>query len=508
METSPPTIAGYRRYRLLEIIPGAAVWLTFVLAIGLSFVRPLWVIYFIIAYDLLWLMRICYMLFYMIVSFRRYRATCAVNWRARLDELPAWRDYVHLVFIPTHREPYEVLRTTFQALARNEFPLERFIVVLAGEERDGKNFLDIARQLEAEFGHCFMRLLVTVHPSNLPGEVAGKGANIAWAGHRAQEVIDQLGLPYGKVIVSSFDSDTCVHRQYFTYLSYVYGTHPRPTRASYQPLALFNNNVWDAPAITRIISYSTTFWLMTEQARPERLFTFSSHSMSFQALVDVGFWQNDIVTEDSRICLQCLMEYDGDYEVVPLFMPVSMDVVVGSSFWRTLKAQYVQQRRWAYGVENFPYMVWNFARNPRMPLVKKIRYIFNQFEGVYSWATAPILILLLGRLPLVVANLRHDPAIVTQVTPDILRWLMTAAMVGIIIQATMSATLLPQRPRHLSLWRYPVFILQWFLVPVTLIVFGSIPAAEAQTRLMLGKYLGFSVTEKVRKQGAGVPESS
>jgi len=492
-------ISDYRKYRILEMIPGVMVWTTLITALVLSFVAPIVVIYFIIIFDLYWLLRILYMLFYMVISYWRYRQSLKIDWGRKYQEVSGWKKIHHLIIIATYRESLGVLKDTFRSIIKSNYPLKKCIVVLAGEERDKVNFQNIASQLEREFGSLFLRFLITIHPKDIEGEVAGKGSNIAWAGRRAQELIDGLEISYDDIIVTTLDCDSVLHPQYLSYLTYSFLTDPKPTRTSYQPVAIFNNNIWQAPAFTRIVSYSTTFWLLSEQVRPERMHTFSSHSMSFRALVDIDFWQTDIVTEDSRICLQCLMHYDGDYKVKPLYIPISMDVVLGKNFWQTIKAQYVQQRRWAYGIENFPYMIWNFFRNKKMPFIIKFRYIFNQLEGVYSWATAPILIFILGHLPAWVVSQGEYTSIVAQNAPHILQWLMTAAMVGLLIQAILATSLLPPRPKKYNRWKLLFMVIQWLLVPVTLIVFGSIPATEAQTRLMLGKYLGFQVTEKVRK---------
>lgn len=487
------------RYRILECIPGALVWASLIVAVVLSLVKPLWAICFIIAFDLYWLIRVTYVLIYLVIAYRRYRATVRIDWSARCIALPRFRSIYHLIFLPTANEPLDVVRTTFQSLARSKFPLDRFIVVFGTEARTGENARLKRETIQREFGDVFGHLLCTEHPSNLPGELIGKGANLNWMGHRAQEVIDnQLHIPYDDIIVSSFDIDTQPHEQYFACLTYAYLTHPTPTRTSYQPIPIYNNNIWESPALMRVAANSTTFWLMTEQIRPERLFTFSSHSMSFRALIDVDFWQNDIVTEDSRIFLQCLLRYDGDYTVTPIYLPVSMDTVKGTTLWRSLKNLYKQQRRWAYGVENFPYMAWNFHKNPLIPTRNKARYIWNQLEGVYSWATAPLLIFVLGRLPLMANKEALGSSILAQNAPSILQILLSVAMIGLFISAILSTTLLPPRPSGEHKTKMLIMLLQWALFPISMILFGAIPATDAQTRLMLGKYLGFWVTEKTR----------
>lgn len=510
--------SDYLLYRLLETVPGGLVWLTFVVAIGLSFIKPLWAIYFIIVFDLYWMLRVSYLMIYIVISWRRYHRAINIDWQKRLEQEYQgsnghdWRDYWQVIFLPTYKEPYEIVAASLQAVRDTTYgDKKKMIIVLAGEERDRENYTAISERITDRFGHEFYDIVCTLHPQNLPGELAGKGSNLFHAGQEAKKRIDALSLDYKKIIVSTFDIDTIPHRQYFSHLTYQFLRHKNPYHASFQPLTFYHNNIWESDLVTRVVANSTTFWLLTDLARSERLFTFSSHSMSWQALVDIGFWQNNIVTEDSRIFLQCFIRYDGDYEVFPMYIPVSMNTVFMGNFWRSMVNQYKQMRRWAYGVEHFPYMAWHFFGNRKIPRKKKVIYLWNQTEGVYSWATAPILMFILGHLPLWTAAYGNNDSFIAQITPFILSTIMTIAMWGIILIAIMSTLMLPRRSISGGInriWQYTLMIVQWVLFPVTMILFGSIPAVDAQTRLMLGRYLGFWVTEKKHGNGSFSTEDS
>jgi len=499
MATNPPKT---KYYRFLEMIPGTLIWVTFIGAIVLSFVKPIWAIYFIIVFDLYWLFRVTHFVFFVSLAWWNFRKDTQADWVAKVEKQPGWQDIYHLVFLPTYNEPYEVLKTTFDSLLQSTYPLDKLIVILAGEERAKDHFKKLAARVKKEYGDYFHKFVVTLHPDDIPGEIKAKGANAAYAGRQVKKLIDnEWKISYEKLVVSYFDCDTVVHPKYFACLTYKYLTVPDAQRTSFQPAVLYNNNIWDAPAAMRVTAFGTVFWLMTDLLRSERLFTFSSHSMSWQALVDVDFWQSDIVTDDSRIFLQCFMKYNGNYKVTPIYVPVSMDTVLADGYWQNFKNLYKQQRRWGYGVEHFPYMVWNFKhKKDKMPFRRRVKYLFHITEGMYSWVTAPILIFILGRLPLWWVQYQPESAsVLVQNAPFILEWLMTAAMVGIMVSAVLSILLLPKRPRSQPRYKYLIMFLQWILLPVTLVIFGSIPAAEAQTRLMFGKYLGFFVTPKARK---------
>jgi hypothetical protein len=496
-----------RLFRLLEIQPGVFAWTTIAAVIAASYWIPAYAAVFIIGFDIYWLIKTVYLSVHMSHSFRRMRANQQRNWMAEVASLPPARgdlagmratDVYNLLVLPMATEPYEVVRESFLGLLKTTWPLDRLIVVLATEGRVGEPAQEVARRITEEFGHRFFRFLVTVHPDGIPGEIRGKGSNETWAGRQALELIDGLGIPYERIIVSVFDVDTVAPHDFFACLTWHYLTSAHPLRSSFQPIPIFSNNIWHAPAFARVFAFSTTFWQMIQQARAEQLVTFSSQSISLRALVDVGFWQINVVSEDSQIFWKCLLRYDGDWRTEPLYFPVYMDANVAHSFWQTLVNQYKQIRRWHYGVENNPYFLFGFLKNPRIPMRTKLRQGFQMVEKTHSSATNALIIFLLGWLPATIGRGDFGQSVLSYNLPHITQSIMLLAMVGLVSSAVISLLLLPPRPVHFGRFRYLWMVLQWLLFPVNFILFGSVPALDSQTRLMMGRYMGFWVTPKSR----------
>lgn len=489
-------------YRFLEILPALLSWGTLILAIIFSWLAPAAAAIFIIVFDFFWFLRIIYLSSHQISSYRKMKNNLKTDWIKELNSLSEhdWKRIYHLVILPVYKEGKEIISSTVESVFESDYPKDKIIVVLALEERGGEKPLEAAKEIEAVFGKKFFKFLVTVHPKDIIGEVAGKGSNVAFAVKEAKKkIIDSFKIPYQNVIVSSFDIDTKPYPQYFANLAWNYLTAEKPLRSSYQPIPIYNNNIWDAPAFSRVIATSGTFWQMMQQERQEQLVTYSAHAMPFQVLEEVGY-PKDIVADDSHVFWKAYFYYEGDYRVVPLHYPVSMDAVMSKTFIKTAVNQYRQQRRWAWGCVEIPFLIFNFLKNKKIPLWEKIRHSFTVVDGFWSWATSALLIFFLGWLPLTLGSQEFQTSLLSYNLPKITSCIMTFAMVGMVLSAVTSLILLPPRPKRFGKLKNVSMLLQWLLLPVTLIIFGNFPSLDAQLRLLLGKHLGFWVTEKVRKE--------
>jgi len=487
-----------RFYRLLEILPGAASWLTLIGVVLLSNYAPFIAAYFIIGFAIYWVLKTGFLSYHLRYNWKRLRHHMSLDW-AHLIERFTYDHMYHMVILPFYKEPQSVVDATLASLAASRYDLKSIIVVLAAEERAGAEAQAVARAMEEKYGPQFGAFLTTTHLADVPGEMAGKGSNAAFAAEEARvKILDVHGIRYNHTLVSIFDIDTVLYPDYFNCLIWHFMTAPRPLKSSFQPVPVFNNNIWEAPALARVVAMSSTFWEMVQQERPERMATFSSHSVSFQALYEVGYWQKNMVSEDSRIYWNLMLANDGEYDVIPLSYPVSMDANVAGSLWGTMKNIYKQHRRWTYGVENFCYIVYHFTKNKKIPLRKRIVVGLQQAEGYWSLVTNPIMLFILGWAPIFLGTREFHQTVLSYNLPILVRDLLTIAMFGLVVSSIISLTMLPPRPKEKSRLRYIVLAVQWILVPVTMIIFSAIPGLDAQTRLMFGRYMGFWVTPKTR----------
>ena len=486
-------------YRLFEILPGFLSVGTLAGIVFFSWLLPIWTAFFIIAFDLYWLIKTIYLSMHLRANWKKMRHHLKIDWQERLKNLK--HDHIwQMILLPFYKENEDIVFATLDSLLSNKWPKDKMIIVLAYEERAGEEAEKISQTAMEKYKDKFAHFLTTKHPKDIAGEMAGKGSNIAYAAEEARKkILDVNNIKYEDVLVSAFDIDTRPYEQYFLCLAWHFLTCEKPYRSSFQPVPVYNNNIWDAPALSRVVATSGTFWQMIQQERPERLATFSSHSVSFKTLYEMGYWQKNMVSEDSRIFWNGVIYFDGDYQVVPLSYPVSMDANLAPTFWQTAKNVYKQQRRWAWGVENLSYVLFGFLKNKKIEFKKKARLVLTQLEGFWSLATNPLIIFFLGWLPLVVGGHEFNSMLLSYNLPRVTRDIMTLAMLGLVMSAIISTTLLPPRPAGKSKLKYFTIVIQWILIPFTIPVLGAIPGLDAQIRLMLGKYMGFWVTPKYRK---------
>ncbi len=486
--------------RLFEIIPGAVSWGIIVFILILSIWNPVASAVIILTFDFYWIIRTVYLTTLLIMAHRKLSRQKNRDWLQDCQGLVPkqdWQRLYHLIIFPVYKEGLEILRPSLRALRECRYPKEKMIVVVSFEERYVPS-KDNARILESEFKDSFFGYLSTFHPDGLAGETRTKGANATWAAKQARDFLDAKAIPYGDIVASCFDADTCVDPGYFGCLTYHFLTTPEPHQASYQPIPVYNNNIWYAPSFARLVETSASFSQMIESMRLEKFVTFSSHSMSFKTLVKINYWPVNMISDDSVVYWKAFLFYKGDYRVVPLYITVSMDIAYASNLFKTIVVQYKQKRRWAWGIENFPFLASNFVGNRDIPLPKKIRRLYHLLESHITWAVWAVIIVVLTPLPILLGGALFNQMSIGYNLPRIAGLLFNFTLVASLIWVLLSRTILPPRPADVKWTKNIVMVLEWVIVPFIILILGSSPALDAQSRLMLGKYMEFYPTEKIR----------
>lgn len=486
-----------KHHRLLEIIPGLVSWNLILFLVWGGYFFPVFTAYFILAFDVFWVWKGFTLTLAAVISHLRIKASEKLDWMKEVRGFGDWTEVRHIVLVLVANEPVDTYKRTIEALARQSFPLKQIAVVIATEERFPQGKIE-AEKLRKTLGNKFGAYLITVHPANIVGEIKGKSSNEAWGAKEAKRIlVDERGWNMDYITVTSNDSDAILHSQYFAYLTFKFLDDPNRYEKFWQPAIVYYNNIWRIPAVTRVINVFSNVWQIGLLVRKDRLVSFSNYTASLKMIDLIGYWDTDVIPEDYRIFFKAFFKLGGRVEVEPIFLPSSADAAQSTNTWKTFVNEYEQKKRWAWGVSDLPLFVEMYFKQPQVSFVNKtlriIRVIADHLLWPVNW-----FIITVGVSVVTLVNPVFKRTTLGFTLPGISSGILTITLVYLVILLYIEFRHRPKRPVDVPRWKALITPLEFILMPISGFFFNALPGLDAHTRLMLGKYIEYRVTEKVK----------
>ena len=433
-----------------------------------------------------------------VVSHFKIRAAMRFDW---IDDLKKtfpkkWNTLHHCIIIPTYKEPIATLDRTMEALLKQNYPLKNLHIVVSLEVREGKEAVEKGKVLTKKYSHLFGTFMTVFHP-DITGEIKGKSSNTCWGAKKAKaELVDKKGLALDHLTITSEDADALFHESYFAALTYSFLSSKKPHNRIWQGAIVFYNNIWKVPPPIRVLASMFSVIQMYILMRSDRLINFSTYSTSFKHVYDIGYWDTDVIPEDYRLFFKSYFAKKGDFEAEPIFLPIFADAAESNSWWATFKNQYEQLKRWAWGVSDDAYIIKQYFSSHDIPFLDKSVRVLKIIEDHFLWPVNWFAITVSAFLPPLL-NPEFNRTVIGKTLPQVTSTLLTLSLVSMVVIFVLDAINRPPRPNKKNVLSYILQPLEFLLLPVIGFFFSALPGIDAHTRLMLGKYIEYKVTEKV-----------
>jgi len=459
--------------------------------------------YFLVAFSVYWLWRSCEFSFGLLIGLARLHGSQRRNWAADGEHMQGYARMHHLVLVPTYRESDQILSETLECIATQTTGAERVTVALAFEARDPEAPAR-AQRLTQRFAKRFGHWLVTMHP-DLPGEVKGKSSNLHWAARRVQDELIATGrLDARNLLITVVDADSRIDRQYLAALSIEVLSHPDGRLHVYQPAILFYANYSRLAFPLRAVSSVFSLYSLARLAATHRLIPQSTYSLTWWAARRVGFWDVDVVPEDSHMFFKVWLHLGKRVRTRAMYLPVYADAAEGMNLWKSVQSTYQQIRRWAWGVSDVPYLTLRTLRAQHIPRTMRVQRVGWYIEEHLVWPSHWFLLTLGGMLPPVINQVwAHSPIGVWQT--EAYSTLLGLCLPSLILAIIADVWLKWRSGAHNNVGVLLGGLTGFALLPLTGLACVALPALDAHTRLLFGRSLAYQVTEKVPSTSSGSP---
>ena len=166
------------------------------------------------------------------------------------------------------------------------------------------------------------------------------------------------------------------------------------------------------------------------------------------------------------------------------------------SFFKTLKNQYEQFKRWAWGVSDNPYIIKNYFLSDKVSFWSKTIRTARIIEDHFLWPVNWFIITLGVNIPSFL-NPGFNRTALGFNLPRLSSLILSLCLFSLAIILYIDSRQRPPRPKEISRFRALMIPFEFILMPIAGFIFTALPGLDAHTRLMLGKYLEYRATEKV-----------
>lgn len=483
--------------RFFEILPGFFSWNMILLPYWGIFVFPNLVAYFVLLFNIYWFYQSFLIAITSIISHTKIQAAIGYDWVSDLKTFPDWKKVHNIVIIPTYKEPLHILERTIESLIKQTLPTEMITVILAMEEKEPvENRDEKFNILNKKFGRNFKYFIRTVHKLKT-GEVAGKASNEKFAALEFKKnYIRKYKMDMDYLTVTSCDADHKYHPNHFACLSFKFLDSPIRYKQFWQPAVMFYNNIWELPAITRVPNTFGSIWNLSQLPRRDRLINAQNYSLSFKLLDQVGYWDAHRIPEDWGIFFKAYYKVAGGLEVEPIYLPLHADAAQSTSHWKTMKNQYEQYRRWAWGTSDDSWIIKNYLVDNSIPFWDKTTRVMHVIWSHFMWPVNWFIITIGLTLPTLI-NPAFGRTVLGFMVPKLSSIILTLSLSFFFVLFFIDNVYKPKRPANISVWKSIFIPFEFILMPIAGFFFSALPGLDAHTRLMLGKYIEYKVTEKV-----------
>ncbi len=298
-------------------------------------------------------------------------------------------DLYHWVIIPTFQDPYAMLKDTFESIKNADYDNKKIIITLAWEQADEESFRSIEKQFLEEYSDTFYFINTTLHTKWLVGELQGKGSNVSYAATNTYQKISDLWIDATNILVSVMDSESIVQRTYFNAISleYCLTSEDMQDKTIYQPMLFLFNRFFSAPFFAKVISLSTTFYILAASIKWIGTRAQAVQVQSLKSLLQTNFYSVETITEDGHQYYRTYCAFDGKFQVKPVYTYVLLEPVIWQTLFESLKLQYNQIKRWAHGALDLPYIMVCFLENKKLPKLRTLYEIFWLTESSVLWSS-------------------------------------------------------------------------------------------------------------------------